>query len=168
MTNIETYLQKRQRTFFAIAPLLLITTLPVAPAYSQELNAKCLLKIDGKTVMDDRCQFQGDADRDRFSDLRIVIVCPNGVDATKASCAGAEQRVKRPGVLDISSEKKGLHLCVGTWGNFAEPIHALKDYGDREPAGQILLPKVVMAIQKLVISNSVLGQKIKLTIVLDI
>jgi hypothetical protein len=70
--------------------------------------------------------------------------------------------------LDISSEKKGLHLCVGTWGDFAEPIHALKDYGDREPAGQIPLPKVVMAIQKPVISNSVLGQKIRLAIVLNI
>jgi hypothetical protein len=59
-------------------------------------------------------------------------------------------------------------LCVGTWGDFAEPIHALKDYGDREPAGQIPLPKVVMAIQKSVILNSVLGQKIKLAIVLEI
>jgi hypothetical protein len=123
MTNIKTYLQKRQRTFFAIAPLLLITTLPVAPAHSQELNAKCILKIDGKTVMDDRCQFKSDADSDYFSDLRLVLVCPNGVDATKVSCAGAEQRVKRPGVFGYLFRKEGVASLCWNMGRLrrAEP-----------------------------------------------
>lgn len=118
MIGIATYLQKRQRTFFAIAPLLLIGSLPVAPAHSQELNAKCLLKIDGKTVMDDRCQFQGDADRDRFSDLRILIVCPNGIDAKKTDCAGAEERVKRPGIFGALFRKDGVASLCWNRGRF--------------------------------------------------
>ena len=118
MSNIETYLQKRHRILFAIVPLLLISSLPVAPAHSQELNAKCVLKIDGKTVMNDRCQFQGDADRDRFSDLRIVIVCPNGVDATKADCAGAEERVKRPGIFGVLFRQEGVASLCWNRGRF--------------------------------------------------
>ena len=115
MTNIETYLQQIRRTLFAIAPLLLVSSLPVAPAHSQELNAKCLLKIDGKTYMDDRCQFKSDVDSDYFSDLRLVIVCPNGVDAIKASCSGAEQKVTRPGIFGyLFRKEKVASLCWNT------------------------------------------------------
>lgn len=70
-----------------------------APARAQSLNAKCLLQIDGVTHLDDRCYFEIGSDSDYFSDLRIVVSCPDGRSADVAPCAGAEQRVTRPGIF---------------------------------------------------------------------
>ena len=112
MKNNRITLRKLRYTLSSITPLLFLSSLSVAPVYSKELNAECLLKIDGKTYMDDRCQFRSDADSDYFSDLRLSLVCPNGLDTSKTSCTGAAQKVKQPGMFGYLFRKEGVAtLC---------------------------------------------------------
>ena len=82
----------------AIGPALLLSPFFAASLHARPLNAKCLLLIDGATYMDDRCYFEIGADSDFFSDLRLVVSCPDGRSADVSPCAGAEQQVTRPGV----------------------------------------------------------------------
>ena len=97
-------------THVFIVSLLLSSSIP--PVLAGELNAKCLLQIDGKTYMNDRCQFKSNSDSDYFSDLRIQITCPNGMDASKSSCSGAEEKVTKPGVFGYLFRKDGVaSLC---------------------------------------------------------
>jgi hypothetical protein len=97
----------------SVALLFFISSFSSASAESGPLNAKCLLQIDDKTYMDDRCKFRSDTDSDYFSDLRILITCPDGMDASKSSCSGAEQRVTRPGVFGylFRREQDAASLC---------------------------------------------------------
>ena len=97
-------------THMFIMPLLLSSSIP--PVLAGELNAKCLLQIDGKTDMNDRCQFKSDSDSDYFSDLRIQITCPNGMDISESSCAGVEQKVTKSGIFGFRFRKDGVaSLC---------------------------------------------------------
>ena len=97
----------------SVLALFFMSSLSPALAESNRLNARCLLQINGKTYMDDRCQFTSDADSDYFSDLRILITCPNGVDASKSSCSGAEERVTKPGVFGFlfRQDQDAASLC---------------------------------------------------------
>jgi hypothetical protein len=97
-----------RHTFSFIAPLILVSSLSPTTVHASTLNAKCLLEIDGTTYLDDRCNFTSDTDSDSFSDLRLLVVCPNGVDASKTSCAGSEQTVARPGVFGYLFREKGV------------------------------------------------------------
>jgi hypothetical protein len=95
-----------------IAPFLLISSLYPDPVQARSLNATCSLEIDGTTYMDDRCHFSSDTDSDFFSDLRLRVTCPNGLDTEKTSCAGAAQKVKNPGVFGYIFREKGVgSLC---------------------------------------------------------
>jgi hypothetical protein len=92
--------------------LILASNLAPTAVHASSLNAKCLLEIDGTTYMDDRCNFTGDTDSDSFSDLRLLVICPNGVDASRTSCTGSEQKVARPGVFGYLFRQKGVaFLC---------------------------------------------------------
>lgn len=58
-----------------VAPLLLISIAPT-PARAANLNATCLLQINGRTYLDSSCSFESDSDSDFFSDLRISGTTP--------------------------------------------------------------------------------------------
>ena len=99
---------------FGLAPFVMVSHFSSGSAQAQvyEANARCLLQIDGKTYLDGRCYFKNDAEDDFFWDPRLRITCPNGVDAAKASCSGAEQRVTKPGVFGYLFRDQGLaSLC---------------------------------------------------------
>ena len=105
-------------TIASVSALFIMSSLSPALAESNQLNARCLLQINGKTYMDDRCQFKSDADSDYFSDLRILITCPNGVDASKSSCSGAEERVTKPGVFGFLFRDKNVASLCWNGGKF--------------------------------------------------
>jgi hypothetical protein len=99
---------KTRYLFSFTTSLIFVVSLSPKVVQANTLNAKCLLEIDGTTYMDDRCNFTSDADSDSFSDLRLLVVCPNGVDAAKTSCAGSEQTVARPGVFGYLFREKDI------------------------------------------------------------
>jgi hypothetical protein len=92
----------------ASASLILVGSLSSEPVYAKSLNATCSLEIDGTTYMNDRCHFNSDTDSDYFSDLRLRVTCPNGVDASKTSCTGADQKVTEPGVFGYLFRDRGV------------------------------------------------------------
>jgi hypothetical protein len=96
------------RIVAASASLIFIGSLSPEPVYASSLNATCSLEIDGTIYMNGRCYFSSDADSDYFSDLRLRVTCPNGVDASKASCTGAEQKVAEPGVFGYLFRDQGV------------------------------------------------------------
>ena len=84
---------------FVVLLAILTSLIHTVPSLADKLNAKCLLQIDGKTYLDDKCQFTSDGDGDFFSDQKILVTCPNGRDADTTSCYGYEQTVTRKGVF---------------------------------------------------------------------
>ena len=96
-----------------LAPILLLGILPLKSANAGDLNAKCFLSINGVTRLDDRCEFKIDSDSDYFSDLRILVTCPNGRDASVSTCYGYQQRVTRPGIFGylFRSDNGVASLC---------------------------------------------------------
>lgn len=101
-----------QRTLCGLVPLVIVSHLSSSSVQANDVNAKCLLQIDGKTYLDGRCHFKNGAEDDFFRDPRLQITCPNGVDAAKASCSGAEQRVTKPGVFGYLFRDQGIaSLC---------------------------------------------------------
>jgi hypothetical protein len=95
-----------------IAPLLLVSNLSPKPVQARSLNSTCLLEIDGTTYMDDRCHFSSDTDSDFFSDLRLRLTCPDGLDTSKTSCYGYQEKVTKPGVFGYLFRQKGVaSLC---------------------------------------------------------
>ncbi|MEM1369376.1 MAG: hypothetical protein AAGG02_15480 [Cyanobacteria bacterium P01_H01_bin.15] len=81
----------------AVSPVLLLSPLLMASVKAQSLNAKCLLQIDVVTYLDERCHYEIGDDTDFFSDLQIVVSCPDGRNVEEAFCAGAVQQVTRAG-----------------------------------------------------------------------
>jgi hypothetical protein len=103
-----------RRNLFGLVPLVMVSHFSSGSASAQgyDANSRCLLEIDGTTYLDGRCYFKNGAKDDFFRDPRLQITCPNGVDAAKASCSGAEQRVTTPGVFGYLFRDKGLaSLC---------------------------------------------------------
>ena len=88
-----------RRILTAVCPALLLIPFFVTPLQAQSLNAKCLLQIDRVTHIDGPCYFKIGKDSDYFSDLRIVISCPDGRSTDISTCAGADQRVTQPGIF---------------------------------------------------------------------
>jgi hypothetical protein len=104
----------------------------LAHADTRTLNAKCTLKIDGITHMDDRCHFSSHGDSDYFDDLRMQIVCPNGQSTDVAYCIGAEQRVTRKGVFGYLFRENGVaRFCWngGDWRKAQECFEGLRRTG---------------------------------------
>lgn len=94
-----------------VAPLLLVTIIPT-PVRAETLNARCLLQVNGSTYLDDLCNFTSDTDSDSFTDAKIQITCPDGVDASQESCYGYQQRVTRPGAFGVLFRESGVgRLC---------------------------------------------------------
>ena len=101
-------------TLCGLAPLVMVGHFSSGSVQANEVNARCLLQIDGTTYLHGRCHFKNGAESksDFFRDPRLQITCPNGVDAAKASCSGAEERVTKPGVFGYLFRDKGLaSLC---------------------------------------------------------
>ncbi len=106
---------KIRHTFSFIVSVVFVGSFAPTVVQANTLNAKCLLEIDGTTYMDDRCNFTSDTDSDYFSDLRLLVICPNGVDVSKTSCSGSEQKVARPGVFGYLFREKGIaSFCWNT------------------------------------------------------
>jgi hypothetical protein len=108
---------KIQSVYSFTTLIILASNLAPTAVQASTLNAKCLLEIDGTIHMDDRCNFTGDRDSDSFSDLRLLVVCPNGVDVAKTSCAGSEQKVARPGVFGYLFRENGVASLCWNMGN---------------------------------------------------
>lgn len=102
----------------SVSALFLMSSLSPALAESNQVNARCLLRINGKTYMDDRCQFKRGKDSDYFSDLRIQITCPNGRDASESYCSGVEERVTKPGVFGLLVREKDVASLCWNVGKF--------------------------------------------------
>jgi hypothetical protein len=99
-------------TLVSFSPLLLVSNLYPDPVQAASFNARCLLQINGTTYMDGSCRFSSDADIDSFTDLRLLVTCPNGIDASKTSCYGYEQKVARAGVFGYLFRKREVaSLC---------------------------------------------------------
>ena len=106
-----------RRTLSGLVPLMMVSHFSSGSALAQgyEANSRCLLEIDGTTYLDGRCYFKNGAKDDFFQDPRLQITCPNGVDAAKASCSGAEERVTKPGVFGYLFRDKGKGLASLCW-----------------------------------------------------
>lgn len=92
--------------------LSLLTVSSSHKVNAAELNAKCLLVINGVTKLDDRCSFKSYSDHDFLSDERMLITCPNGQNAEDTFCYGYQQRVTRQGVFAYLYRDNGVgSLC---------------------------------------------------------
>ncbi len=137
-----------RQTLLGLVPLVVVSHFSSGSVQAQvyEANATCLLQIDGTTYLDGPCYFKNGDGSDFFWDPRLQISCPNGLDAAKASCSSAEQRVTKPGVFGFlfrdrdpvsfcwNEEKsikagpcfQGLRRSGACWSN----PKAKKSYGD--------------------------------------
>ncbi|WP_286390174.1 hypothetical protein [Pseudanabaena mucicola] len=86
--------------------------MPAAESRALEINAECLLVIDGVTYLGGKCNFKSSYSTDFFQNDRLLITCPDGRSAEDTFCGGAQQRIARQGVFGYLYRDNGIgSLC---------------------------------------------------------